>query len=468
MTGELVPLSDREREVLDLVATGATNQQIARELVISPNTVKVHLRNIFEKLGVQSRTEATTEAIRRGLVSVAPGGGNSEVLPPELFTVSEQASARGNGVDGVAAPVSEPVLDWLPEHRERRPVAGWQRIYTVVALVLVLVGALAPGWWQARSQAAPATLFSDAGRPAGVSPQRVEVARWSAGAALPQGRSRLALVAHVSLLYAIGGETADGVTNSVTVYDPRENAWRAGPPKPTAVANIAGVALDDLIFVPGGSAGEGVSNALEVFDTKTEIWETRTGLPVPLAAYGLAAAGGKLYLSGGWDGSNYRAETYIYDPASDSWTSGPSLPSPRAFHSASALKGVVYVVGGYDGRSELDALLSYKPGEDTRWTARAHMEAPRAGFGLAALGTRLYVVGGGWRVVEFNEQYDTQVDAWSRFGGPSTGTWRSLGLTGLDQKIYAVGGWNNGYLTVNEQYQALLRQLLPLGGRGGG
>ena len=62
-------LSEREREVLDLMASGATNREIAGSLFLSPNTVKEHTSGLFRKLEVRNRTEAVQRAQRLGLLS---------------------------------------------------------------------------------------------------------------------------------------------------------------------------------------------------------------------------------------------------------------------------------------------------------------------------------------------------------------------------------------------------------------
>lgn len=61
-------LSEREIEILRLVAQGSSNKEIARELHISDSTVKAHLLHIFDKLGVTDRTAAVTTALRRGII----------------------------------------------------------------------------------------------------------------------------------------------------------------------------------------------------------------------------------------------------------------------------------------------------------------------------------------------------------------------------------------------------------------
>lgn len=61
-------LTDREREVLGLVARGWSNRRVAEELFIAENTVKNHVRNILDKLQLRSRTEAAMYAVRGGLI----------------------------------------------------------------------------------------------------------------------------------------------------------------------------------------------------------------------------------------------------------------------------------------------------------------------------------------------------------------------------------------------------------------
>jgi two-component system nitrate/nitrite response regulator NarL len=61
-------LTDRESEILRLIAAGMDNAAIADELIISPKTVKNHVASILEKLGLENRIQAAVYAVRRGLV----------------------------------------------------------------------------------------------------------------------------------------------------------------------------------------------------------------------------------------------------------------------------------------------------------------------------------------------------------------------------------------------------------------
>ncbi len=65
----MAKLSDREREVLALVAEGLTNAEMAERLVISPNTVEKHAAAAYRKLGLHNRAQATRYALGEGLVS---------------------------------------------------------------------------------------------------------------------------------------------------------------------------------------------------------------------------------------------------------------------------------------------------------------------------------------------------------------------------------------------------------------
>jgi two-component system response regulator DesR len=62
-------LSEREREVLDLIAAGSTNREIAEQLFLSPHTVKEHTSAVYRKLQARNRAEAVQRAQRIGLLS---------------------------------------------------------------------------------------------------------------------------------------------------------------------------------------------------------------------------------------------------------------------------------------------------------------------------------------------------------------------------------------------------------------
>ena len=63
------PLSKRELDVLQLIAEGLTNQEVASKLYLALNTVKAHTRSIYSKLGVNSRTQAVARARALGVLA---------------------------------------------------------------------------------------------------------------------------------------------------------------------------------------------------------------------------------------------------------------------------------------------------------------------------------------------------------------------------------------------------------------
>lgn len=69
-------LTDRELEMLGFAAQGLTNKEIGKRLYISDRTVQGHLQNVYQKLGVNTRTEAVTAALTRGLITLTDGVGS--------------------------------------------------------------------------------------------------------------------------------------------------------------------------------------------------------------------------------------------------------------------------------------------------------------------------------------------------------------------------------------------------------
>ncbi len=431
------PLSDREMELLRLLTTGATNREIAQQLTISVNTVKVHLRNIYGKLGVASRTEATMVAVREGWITVPRSGeeGETEIEP------------------GVGFRVGTPAERW-PR------VSLAKRIALVMASVVAVAVLFLPQALQGGGSGAQADPVS---RVFPTVASSVTNDRWRTRAQMPTPRTDLAVVAHEGLIYAIGGVNDDGATDRVEVYDPELDAWATRSPKPTAVGLVAGVSLDDKIYIPGGFDADRQPQAVfEVYDPAEDSWQTAADLPKALGAYGLAAFEGQIYLFGGGDGAGFEDTVYRYDPEEDAWIELAPLGRARGFLAAAPLGDRIYVVGGFDGTHEFNDCDVYDPAGD-EWAPCPPMEAARGGLALVPVRAQLYALGGGMEnYLAFNERYDSRTTTWYRVETPVREQWRGLGVVLDDRYLYAIGGWNGEYLSANETYEALFQIFAPL------
>lgn len=478
-------LSERELEILRLVATGAANKEIARQLAISPNTVKVHLRNIFNKAGVVSRTEATLYAIQLGLVT--PGSAQiseeglveapDEELPDEasslttgLSSASLESTLSTQTTTRPVEPLAIPIVPLpSPVEKQKIGIPIWQiGMFALLAVLVVGVGfllirTLAP---------APApTVAAQATQVPGLGPQH-----WSKHANLPSPRKGMGVAEYENQFYLIGGESASGVDGAVLRFDPATETWKTLKSKPTPVTEAQAALLGEKIFVPGGQLASGeTTNHLDVYNPRTDSWESKAPLPVPLSAYALAPFEGRLYLFGGKSGNTYSDKVYEYDPQQDRWQERSKLSEARAYAGAVTIGGKIHVLGGFDGKQALTNNEVYFPTRDdsneTAWEKLTALPQGRYGMGTTTLGGMIFMFGG---MTENNAaptppalEFQVQMNQWAIFDTPTEGSTAFSGLLASGNFLYLLGGETTGAQPAklsdqNQSYQALYSISVPI------
>ena len=446
-------LSEREREILTLVATGASNKEIAQQLSISANTVKVHLRNIFAKIGASSRTEAAMYAVRIGLaqqVVVLEEPSSDAVLPSE-------ANLPAVALEPV--PDTAPILQAPPVGAEpetaRRPARLW---LAVLAVGLLL--ALAGGWlvWQ----------LSGAGRLGSLA--AYDAARWQTLAPLPAPRSGFAAAVFQGSLCVFGGEESSGLAAGVACYDLQANRWQSRASLPAPVRDVSAAVVGGKIYLPGGQIASGqLTDVLQIYDPYRDAWSQGAPLPAALSGYALAEDEGRLYLFGGWDGSRAVDSLYVYEPAVDRWTVEPAMPVRRAFAAAAVSAGRIYLMGGLDGERALSSVQIYQPGplgqNDEGWQNGPALPDGRYRMGAATIADIIFLAGGtdGHSDTRLALQLLPQAEHWEGFELPVQKDWIDLGLAPVGTKLLMLGGVLDGQrIDRQTSYQAIFTISLPV------
>ena len=319
-------LSEREIEIIRLVGQGKSNKEIAQTLFISVNTVKVHLANIFKKIDVSSRTEATLYAIEQGFVS--------PTLPPDSHL-------------NVSKPIDHKIT-LRKSSTVTMLIVGILGVLLITGLILMLTRTQTPN----EPHSSLMVNFSSE-------------ERWIKYEDLSFPRSNIAVVAYDSKIYAIGGNLTDGVSNTIEVFSPNENAWVSLENKPTAVTDVTAILVGEKIYVPGGMTTAGnVTNKLEVFDPRRNVWDEKASLPNGISDYALASFGGNLYLFGGWDGSKPSNVSLKYDPNQDKWSELRKLPEPLTAVIAVQTGNRIVLTGSNKNPDSTIKMISYFPDRD--------------------------------------------------------------------------------------------------------
>ena len=446
-------LSERELDILRLVATGASNKEIAQKLFISSNTVKVHLRNIFSKIGVTSRTEAAMYAVRIGLVHGGPGQVVAENNVETLVT----------SIDANSQPTLLPISGEETQtiHRRLPRWVPFILIFPIAILVwtgLILVRGSTPNV----TPTLPSVVLQ---------PTPTPIPHWRMLAPLSIARSDIALTAYENQIYAISGMTAQGVSGAVERYDPETNTWTSLSSKPLPVTEAHAAIISGLIYIPGGrpkTDSQNPTNVLEIYNPRLDQWHNGTPLPTPLSGYGLVAFEGRLYIFGGWDGQEYRDSVYVYDPSNGTWKERTPMPTARAFCTAAEAAGLIYVLGGINENQPVTVNEIYSPardnGNDDPWETGFPLPETRLGIQAATIADTIYVFGNTSENTDrFGLIYFPQTDIWQSLEASPYPLGTNFAMASIGTNLFIVGGMiDSVFSNQNLAYQAIITLSIPI------
>lgn len=429
-------LSERELEILRLVATGASNKEIAYKLVISPNTVKVHLRNIFSKIGAQSRTEAAMYAVRIGLVK--------DISP----SISQQSLLESD-----PGQVQINFIGWV--RRNRLIVAMGLLLLLSVSIILQLILSF--------PKTSPEVSF----------PTPTLEPRWKRLADMPTARAGLAAVAYENYIYAIGGENDNGVVNVTERYDPVLNQWKKLASKITPVSDIEIALVEGKLYVPGGKSTNGSpTDQFEVYDIASDHWETLPPLPTPMFGYGIAVYEDKIFVVGGWDGSTVLDTVYLYDTSRGTWSLVSHLPKPRAYMGVILVNDSLHIMGGWDGdKSTAEhqiVNINELQGPNPNWQTLNDLIDQRSFIDVLSIADFIFIVGRSPQTnnkesIPIGLQFNLSELNWGKLYDPPLENWNKMAVVTLGRNLHLLGGMSSAsYLSANYAYEAVKIISIPI------
>lgn len=485
-------LSERELDIMRQVVTGASNREIAHSLDISHNTVKVHLRNIFEKLGVASRTEATLYVIKEGWVQVDSKGtgsnGASDTTPSVLEMEDEEDAAdeafenetetdRNNGMASTK-PVSEHgeqplVMTVPPVEIPAEPLVIPQRSGTVEVgtsdVLSMPHGMRTPAWLLPVLGIAIGVLLTLVVVLAfqtiqtdevPVEPQFLqEPERWEQLTALPSPRSEVMAAKVGQDVLMVGGVIDESLTDEVWLLDNSSDSWQPRAAIPQPVRSAATTFFGGQFYVAGGINAEGAPvDLVQRYDPQGDTWSEMPVLPQAVARGGLVAFEGVLYYVGGTNGDEIQSTIYRLFPGGEQWEEVNPLPDPRADLAAVAVNDGILLLGGVNEEQRpVNDVLHYSPNSDNPFREEMPLPAPDNQPRAVTLGSAVYLLG----IQGFLEQSPEQ--EWQAAGVPATPLPVGAALVASDPYILVIGG-QRGDTAVDElwQYRAIYRSFIPI------